>query len=399
MGRKIQHMLFFSKTSAQVRAMSQMPVDLGRNSLSFGPMKTHAGNTMKANVFRGGLKFENTPLPQLQQSTDVIVQLEKMTICGTDLHILQGGVETFNPGNILGHEGIGTIIEKGQGVRSFLEGDRVLIPCITKCMKCDQCRRMMYGHCRFGGWTFGNSINGMQAEYARVPLADTSLYSIPNTTEYENQYLMCADILPTSYEVGLLAGKMTSDKTITVVGCGPVGLATILNVVAAYNPKVIIACDLEESRLEIAREFGATHTVLSSNHKDGVQQIMQLTDGVGVDLAVECVGHPPGWYTCQDIVSCGGRIALLGVHGLPVELNLQSMWYRNFEFSAGLVHGHTIVELMKRIETKQLRADKLITHTLPLSQITHAYELFRSRKQDENAVLKILLENDISPRL
>src|SRR5579872_4267977 len=218
---------------------------------------------MKALVYRGpGFKaLEERPKPVIQAPDDAVVKIVKTTICGTDLHILRGDVPSCAPGRILGHEGVGVVDSVGTGCTAFKQGDRVLISCISSCGKCDYCRRGMYSHCLTGGWILGNAIDGTQAEYVRIPHADTSLYRLPDGVD-EEALVMLSDILPTGFECGVLNGKIKPGDTVAIVGAGPIGLATLLTA-QLYTPSEIFVIDPDANRLEIAERFGAT-TILNS---------------------------------------------------------------------------------------------------------------------------------------
>ena len=280
---------------------------------------------MKALVFGGTDKrtLEDRPKPALKDPTDAVVRILKTTICGTDLHIIKGDVPSATPGRILGHEGIGVIEEIGAGVSSFHAGDRVLISCISACGRCDSCRKGMYSHCAYGGWILGNTIDGTQAEYVRIPWADTSLYHIPAQADAE-ALVMLSDILPTGYECGVLNGKIKPGDTVAIVGAGPIGLASLLTA-QFYAPAEVIMIDVDANRLEVASQFGATRSVNSSNGR-AVEAVMQLTADRGVDVAIEAVGIPATFDICQAIVAAGGTIANIGVHGKSVELHLERLW-------------------------------------------------------------------------
>ena len=276
---------------------------------------------MKALVYQGpGLKsLEDRPKPEIQAPGDAIVRILKTTICGTDLHILKGDVPSCTPGRILGHEGVGVIETVGAGVTAFHPGDHVLISCISSCGKCENCRRGMYSHCATGGWILGNTIDGTQAEYVRIPHADTSLYPVPPGVD-EEALVMLSDILPTGFECGVLNGKVAPGSTVAIVGAGPIGLATLLTA-QFYSPSQIILVDLDEGRLEVARRFGATHTV-NSTGGNAAESVLALTGGRGVDVSIEAVGYPQTLQTAAALVRPGGTIANIGVHGVPVELPL-----------------------------------------------------------------------------
>ena len=270
---------------------------------------------MKALEYNGpGLKaLEDWPKPNLNSPTDAIVKITKTTICGTDLHILKGDVATCKLGTVLGHEGVGVVDAVGSGVTTFKPGDHVLISCISACGRCEPCRKGMYSHCTTGGWILGNSIDGTQAEFVRIPHADTSLYPISKGAD-EEALVMLSDVLPTGFECGVLNGKIQPGSTVAIVGSGPIGLAALLTA-QFYAPSEIIMIEVDESRLAAAKRFGATATVNSSNvvHSDTARQVMALTGGRGVDTAIEAVGIPATFTLCEDIVAAGGTIAKVGL--------------------------------------------------------------------------------------
>lgn len=349
-----------------------------------------------------GYAWRPRPLPRIQAPTDLVGRVHKTTICGTDLHILGGNVPNAKVGLGLGHEGIIDVLEVGEGVKNFKVGDRVLCCCISSCGACKYCKALRMGNCEHpeGSWSLGHTIDGMQCQFVRVPLADGSCHHLPAScerdSEEEDRYLMCADILPTSYEIGLVDGDMADGKTLAVVGAGPVGLACILAARAMYSAKAIVAIDLSDERLALARDMGATHTV-QATRGDGAaaaarKAVLDIVGEAedGVDVVVEAVGLPGGWYLSQEIVKPGGNIAILGVHGQPVTLNLERMWYRNFKMTAGMVHGYSVKALMARVESGELPAQKLVTHRWKLSQVEEAYAAFSER----GGVLKVLLTND-----
>jgi alcohol dehydrogenase len=295
---------------------------------------------MKALVYRGPGKkaMEDRPLPQIVAATDAIVKIYKTTICGTDLHILKGDVPTCEPGRILGHEGVGTINNVGEGVTTFKAGDRVIVSCISSCGVCEYCRKNMYSHCTTGGWILGNRIDGTQAEYVRIPHADTSLYPVPDGADEEG-LVMLSDILPTGFECGVLNGKVQPGSTVAIVGGGPVGLAALLTA-QFYSTSQIIVIDLDDNRLALARRFGATHTINSSDGK-AVEKLKHLTAGRGVDAAIEAVGIPATFGLCEQIVAAGGTIANIGVHGKKVDLHLETLWDHNISITTRLVDAAT----------------------------------------------------------
>jgi alcohol dehydrogenase len=343
---------------------------------------------MKALVYDGpgNKSWKDRPDPQLQSPTDAIVRILKTTICGTDLHILKGDVPTCRPGTTLGHEGVGVVEAVDSAVDFFKKGDKVLISCITACARCDYCRRGMYSQCRFGGWILGNTIDGTQAEYVRIPYADTSLYPIAQGID-EAALVMLSDILPTGYECGVLNGKVSPGDTIAVIGAGPVGLASILTA-QLYSPAKIIAIDLDLNRLDTALRFGATDKVFSD--ANAVSEIMRLTDGVGVDVAIEAVGIPATFELCQAIIAPGGRIANVGVHGKSATLHLEKLWAKNIAITTRLVDAVSTPLLLKTVAAKVLDPAPLITHRFPLGDIEKAYDVFAHAGREK--AIKVLLE-------
>jgi len=343
---------------------------------------------MKALVYRGpGQKaLEDRPKPQILDPGDAIVKIAKTTICGTDLHILKGDVATCAPGRILGHEGVGTIEAVGAGVTSFKPGDRVLVSCITACGRCESCRRGMYSHCATGGWILGNTIDGTQAEYVRTPHADTSLYRLPEGLD-EEALVMLSDILPTGFECGVLNGKVAPGSTVAIVGAGPIGLAALLTA-QFYSPAEVIMIDLDDNRLGIARQFGATQTVNSGDGK-AAASVLALTGGRGVDTAIEAVGVPATFELCQDIVAPGGIIANIGVHGHKVDLHLERLWSQNIAITTRLVDTVTTPMLLKTVQSKKLDPKRLITHRFTLDKILDAYDTFG--RAAETQALKVII--------
>jgi alcohol dehydrogenase len=313
------------------------------------------------------------PMPKLAAPGDAIVKMVKTTICGTDLHILKGDVATCTPGRILGHEGIGVVDSVGAGVTAFQPGNRVLVSCISSCGKCHYCRRGMFSHCTTGGWILGNSIDGTQAEYVRIPYADTSLYHVPAGAD-EEALVMLSDILPTGFECGVLNGKVQPGSTIAIVGSGPIGLAALLTA-QFYSPAGIIMIDLDDNRLQIAARFGATATINSADG-NAAAKVLQMTGRRGVDTAIEAVGAPASFGLCQEIVAPGGVIANIGVHGVKADLHLERLWDRNITITTRLVDTAATPMLLRTVQSKKIDPTRLITHRFKLDEILDAYETF-----------------------
>ena len=346
--------------------------------------------TMKALVFHGpeNLALEERPKPNIIQSTDAIVRITTTTICGTDLHILKGDVPAITPGRILGHEGVGIVEEVGASVADFHTGDKVLISLISSCGRCSFCKKGMYSHCRVGGWLLGNSIDGTQAEYVRIPFADTGLYLLPPDIDDEAA-VMLSCILPTGLECGALCGQVKPGDIVAIVGAGPVGLAALL-AAQLYSPAGIIMIDIDDNRLEAARSLGATEIVNSSDG-NGAERVMALTHAAGVDVAIEAVGIPPAFDICQAIIAPGGHIANMGVHGAPVDLHLERLWSSNITLTTRLVDAGTTPMLLRMVQSGRIDAKKLVSHRFELTEIIKAYDIFANAAKEH--AFKVVIRN------
>ncbi|KZO99053.1 GroES-like protein [Calocera viscosa TUFC12733] len=343
---------------------------------------------MKALIYKslGRVAVESRPIPRITAATDAIVKLARTTICGTDLHLIKGDVPTCTPGRILGHEGVGRVHEIGSGVKAYKPGDNVLISCISSCGTCEYCKRGMCSHCTSGGWILGNTIDGTQAEYVRIPHADTSLHPIPQGAD-DRALVMVSDIFPTGFECGVLNGKVEPGSTVAIVGAGPVGLAALITA-QLYSPGTIIVVDQDANRLKVALKLGATHAVNPSagNVADAVQT---LTEGKGCDTVIEAVGIPQTFAVCQDLVGPGGTIANVGVHGTKVDLHLENLWDRNISITTRLVDATTTPMLLKLIKAGKLNPSQLITHDFAFKDIETAYKTFGAAA--EHDALKVVI--------
>ena len=336
---------------------------------------------MKALVYHGPHRkaWEDVPDPTIQHPTDVIVRVETTTICGTDLHILKGDVPAVTDGRILGHEGVGTVTAVGSAVSTVTPGDRVIISCISACGTCEYCHRGLYAHCLADegasgiGWILGHLINGTQAELVRIPFGDNSLYKIPAGVSDEAA-VMLSDILPTGFEIGVRYGDVQPGDIVAVVGAGPVGLAAMMTS-GLYGASRVIALDLDANRREVARQFGATDSV-DSGAPDWADQVLAMTDGLGVDVAIEAVGVPATFDACTRIVRPGGSIANVGVHGKPVQLDLQDLWIKDLAITMGLVSTSTTPMLLKLVTQHKLAAERFATHHFGFDQFVDAYDTF-----------------------
>ena len=350
---------------------------------------------MKALVYHapGEKSWEDMPEPQIQNPTDAIVRIDTTTICGTDLHIMKGDVPGVTPGRILGHEGVGEILELGSDVTQFAVGDKVIISCIKSCGRCSFCQQGIFAHCLGNegasgiGWVFGHLIDGTQAEFVRVPYAETSLYKVPDTVS-NAQGVMLSDILPTGFEIGVQYGGVKPGDVVAVVGAGPVGLS-VISTAGLYGASRIIAIDLDANRVAEAKKFGATDGV-DPAAADWKNQVLALTDGWGVDVAVEAVGVPETFQMCTQIVRPGGRVANVGVHGKPVELQLQDLWIHNITISMGLVNTNTTPMLLKLVASGKLDVENFATHHFKLDEMLDAYDTFG--RAAETRALKVVID-------
>jgi alcohol dehydrogenase len=353
---------------------------------------------MRALVYHGpGQKaWEEVPDPEISDEGDVIVRVDATTICGTDLHILAGDVPEVHPGRILGHEAVGTIDEVADGVHRLSVGDRVLVPCISACGSCRFCREGRYGQCEGplgqggagGGWRLGRQINGTQAEYVRIPDADTSLYQIPERVSDE-EALMLADVLPTGYEVGVLAGGVRPGDVVAVVGAGPVGLSAMM-CARLFSPSHVIAIDLSDARLAEAKAFGAD-IIINDSREDPVAVIRDLTGRLGADVSIEAVGTGATFELAVKLARPGGRIANVGVHGHAALLHLEQQWARDITITTGLVDASSVPTLMRLVVSGQLDARRFVTHRFGMSEFERAYDVFSDAS---SGALKVLLTRD-----
>ncbi|CAN5567580.1 zinc-dependent alcohol dehydrogenase family protein [soil metagenome] len=346
---------------------------------------------MKALVFRGpgSMSWTEVPDAKLVEPSDVVVRVDTTTICGTDLHILKGDVPAVTAGRVLGHEAVGTITEIGSAITDLAVGDRVLVPAITSCGKCGPCRSAMPSHCASVGgigWIFGHLIDGTQAEYVRVPFAETSVHVLPESVTNE-EAIFLADILPTGFEIGVQNAAVGPGDAVVVVGAGPVGLSAI-RTAGLYGAATVIAVDISESRLKRSVTFGADETI-NSAREDVRARVLELTGGLGAHAAIEAVGIPETFELCTRIVRPGGRVANVGVHGKPVTLQLQDLWISNITFTTGLVNGTTVGTLLDLLAHGKLDAGAFGTHSFQLDQMTDAYDVFAHA--DTHDALKVVI--------
>ncbi|ARF53406.1 alcohol dehydrogenase catalytic domain-containing protein [Streptomyces gilvosporeus] len=339
---------------------------------------------MRALVYQGPgeCTWDTVPDPVIQEPTDAVVRVGTTTICGSDLHILAGELPEVKPGTVLGHEAVGEVTEVGSEVHSVRPGDEVIVSCVSACGRCSFCRENAYGQCRGGGgWILGNSVNGTQAEFVRVPFADLSTHRRPGSLTREDAVLL-AEVLPTAYEVGVRNGQVGPGDTVVVVGAGPIGLAAVLTA-RLFSPRRTIAVDLSPSRLEAAARLGADAAELPG------RMISDLAEGPGADVAIEAAGTPESFVLCTQAVRPGGHIANIGMHGKPATLHLEALWSKNVTISTGQVDTFSAPWLLGMVASGRLDISQLITHTFGLHQMEEAYDVFS--RGAETGALKVAL--------
>jgi len=347
--------------------------------------------TMKAFVYHGpeNMSLDQVPKPKILKPTDAIVKVTTSTICGTDKHIRHGGLPEVEPGRIIGHEFCGIVEEVGPAVTKFKKGDRVAVSCVTQCMNCFYCRRGMYSQCVDGSWIFGYMIDGCQADYVRVPYADSGMYIIPEGLTDED-VIFVGDILSTGY-YGAEMGRIQPGDTVAVFGSGPVGMCAMATA-RLWGPANIIAVDIDDSRLEFAQKNGWADMGLNPNKVDVPQAIKDLTEGRGADVTIEANGFEPTFKGALDSVRPGGTVFVIGVFETPQTVPMNKLWIKNITITMGLVNANRIPELINLIKAGKINMKPLITHSLPLSEVAEAYDIFEERR--DNAI-KVLLKADI----
>ncbi|GME73717.1 unnamed protein product [Ambrosiozyma monospora] len=371
-------------------------------------------STMKALTYLGpnSIKWQSVAKPVVLKATDVIGKILATTICGTDLHIWKGDVPESTAiaekqkgrGLILGHEGIIQVESVGSAVKNFKPGDIAIASCISACGECHYCKNNLQAHCTqegSSGWILGHEIDGTQAEYVRLPFGDHSLYHAPKGVSYDS-LLMLSDILPTAYEVGVLAGDVKEGDSVAIVGIGPIGLSALISA-KAKNPSEVIAIDMDDARLEVAKRYGATKTI-NPNKENVKEKVMEYTAAAnanlssldakkpGVDVAIECVGVPATFEMCEDLIAPGGAVANVGVHGKAVELKLQDLWIKNIKITTGLVSAYSTAELLQKVSSGVIDPAPLVTHHFKLNEIEKAYDIFKNAA--ENKAIKMVLTNE-----
>lgn len=336
--------------------------------------------TMKAAVYRGpnDIRLEDVPMPVIIEADDAIVRVTRSTICGTDLHIMHGALPVAD-GRILGHEFCGEIVSVGPNVKNVKVGDRVAANCVTQCGECFYCKRGEINHCENGGWMFGYTIDGCQAEYVRVPFASKNLYQIPANLSDED-VLLVGDILSTGY-FGAERGDIKPGDTVAVMGCGPVGMCSMASA-RLFGPAQIIAVDTNDHRLEVAKRAGIADITLNPTRDDVVAEIRKLTAGRGADVTIEAVGAKATYETALKAARPSGRVSIIGLFAEPQELALNEICGKNLTIRMGWVHSIHMEKLISLIAKSKITTDFMLTHRAPLNDIAKGYDVFGSKKDN-----------------
>ncbi|MBN2428514.1 MAG: alcohol dehydrogenase catalytic domain-containing protein [Deltaproteobacteria bacterium] len=336
---------------------------------------------MKALVYRGPGKIgiEDAPMPQILEPDDAIVRVTTSTICGTDIHIWQGGMPEVEAPRIIGHEFVGEVVAVGPAVRNSKVGDRVAVSCVTQCGECFYCVRGIYSHCTTGSWIFGYMIDGCQAEYVRVPHANLGMFSIPEGLT-EEDVLFVGDILSTGY-FGAENAHIEPGDTVAVMGAGPVGMCAMATA-KLWGPARVIAVDMIQERLDAAVKNGVADMGLNPAKVNVPEAIRELTNGRGADRTIEAVGVTGTYNLALDAVRPGGDVSIIGVFEKPQTLAMNTLWIKNIRISMGLVNANRIPELINLIQQGKINTNFLCTHRAPLNDIVKGYDVFGNKKDN-----------------
>ena len=340
--------------------------------------------TMKAVVYRGNgdVALEERPVPVIKEDTDVIVKVTCTTICSSDIHIKHGTVPRAKENTILGHEFTGEIVEAGSAVKKFKAGDRVSVNVETFCGECYYCKRGYVNNCVHGGWELGCRIDGGQAEYARIPLADQGLTLIPDGVTDE-QALFNGDILATGYWAASIAELKPAD-TVVVVGAGPTGLCTLMSA-KLYSPEKVIAIDTSDERLALAKEQGLADIIINPLKENAEEVVLRETEGRGADRVFEVAGGKDTFDLSWKIARPNGIVVLVALYPEAQTLPLHLMYGKNLTFKTGGVDASACDDIMKLVASGKLDTSCLITHRSSLDDIMDGYRIFENK---EDGVIK-----------
>lgn len=335
---------------------------------------------MKAVVYKGkgNVILEDRPLPKLQEDTDVIIKVTLSSICSSDLHIKHGTVPRAKEDTILGHEFVGIVTETGSAVKKYKVGDRVSVNVETFCGDCYFCKRGFVNNCIHGGWELGCRIDGGQAEYVRVPMADQGLTRIPDAVSDEAA-LFNGDILATGYWAASIAELKPAD-TVVVLGAGPTGFCTMM-CVKLYSPAKVIAVDVDAERLALAKEQGLADVILDAKQGNITEEILNLTEGRGADRVFEVAGTKKTFQLAWQVARPNAIVVVVALYPEEQSIPLHLMYGKNLTFKTGGVDANACEEIMKLVECGKIDTSCLITHKKPLNDVMEGYDIFEKKQE------------------
>lgn len=345
---------------------------------------------MRAVAFHApfSLRCESVPEPRLQAQTDVILRVDLGAICGSDLHVFRGTEAGLDAGTVMGHEFLGTVVAAGMEVRNWKSGARAVSPFSTSCGQCFACQRGLTSRCgesQLFGWVqAGRGLQGGQAEYVRVPLADATLVALPDDVPAE-QALLAGDVLSTGFHCAENGGVQRGD-TVVVLGCGPVGLCAVLGALD-LGAGAVLAIDSIPERLELAERYGARALVLGRD--DLSAAVRASTDGRGADVVLEVVGSPQASALAYELVRLGGTISAPGVHNeAHFAITPGQLYDKNLTYRAGRAPARAYMErVLARLRARTLDLAGMFSHRMTLEEAPRGYEIFDQKKERCTKVL------------
>lgn len=337
-------------------------------------------------VSKGNFELREKPMPVLLNERDAIVRVTLASICSSDLHIKHGSVPRAVPGITVGHEMVGIVEEIGSAVTNVKVGDRVTVNVETFCGECFFCKHGYVNNCtdKNGGWALGCRIDGGQAEYVRVPFADRGLNKIPNTVS-DRQALFVGDVLATGFWAARIS-EITEDDTVLIIGAGPTGICTLLCVMLK-NPKRIIVCEKDESRIKFINEHYPE--VLTVTPEDCADFVLRNSDHGGADRVLEVAGANSTFRLAWECARPNAIVTVVALYDEVQTLPLPDMYGKNLIFKTGGVDGCDCDETLELIAQGKINTEPLITHTYPLSKIAEAYDIFENKKEN---VIKVAVD-------
>ena len=327
-------------------------------------------------ISKENFKLQEKPLPKIEDSRDAIVRVTLGSICTSDLHIKHGSVPRAVPGITVGHEMVGIVEQTGADVTTVKPGDRVTVNVETFCGECFFCQKGFVNNCTdpHGGWALGCRIDGGQAEYARVPYADSGLNRIPDTVSDE-QALFVGDVLATGFWAARIS-EITEDDTVLIIGAGPTGICTLLCAMLK-NPKRIIVCEKSPERIQFVREHYPD--VLITEPEKCKKFVLEHSDHGGADVVLEVAGSDDSFHLAWECARPNAIVTVVALYDKPQLLPLPNMYGKNLTFKTGGVDGCDCAEILHLIEEGKIDTTPLITHRFPLNEIEEAYRIFENK--------------------